>query len=113
MIGKNIAKLVLGFMLFGYASSALANYQLGSQYLARKDYVRAAAAFFQAYSYPRNSAEKAKAEWGLAESLKGTGLLYSSSKYYSVIVRRGPSQSNPFFRQALEQLGNINSTVSL
>ena len=69
--------------------------------------------FFQAYGFPKNAAEKMKAEWGLAQSLHRLGLLYSASKYYSMIVRRGPRNSNPFFRKALEELGNINSTMSL
>lgn len=95
------------------AYEAQANYQAAQQFYQRKDFVRAAGAFFQAYSYPKDRAERAKAEWGLAESLRNVGLLYSASKYYSVIVRRGPSKGNPFFRQALEALGTINSTISL
>src|SRR5690606_14248773 len=35
-----------------------------------------------------------------------------ASKYYSVIVRRGPNR-NPFFSQALDELGKINSAMNL
>ncbi|MCX6131607.1 MAG: hypothetical protein NTX25_21420, partial [Proteobacteria bacterium] len=33
--------------------------------------------------------------------------------YYSLIVRRGRTEDNPFFRSALEELGSINSKLSL
>ncbi len=95
------------------ASSAFANYQAAQGSFARRDHTTAAALFFQAYGYSKNSAEKMKAEWGLAQSLHRLGLFYSASKYYSVIVRRGPRANNPFFRKALEELGNINATMSL
>jgi len=95
------------------AGVAHANYRVAQDAFTKKDYVKAASAFFQAYSYPRDRGERAKAEWGLAESLKNMELLYSASKYYSIIVRRGPTKSNPFFRKALEELGRINSTISL
>lgn len=113
MIQRWIINLLLGILILGSSGISLADYQQATQFFARKDYVRAAGAFFQAYSYPRNAADRAKAEWGLAESLKGAGLLYSASKYYSLIVRRGDNRSNPFFRKAMEELGKINSTVSL
>jgi hypothetical protein len=90
-----------------------ANYRAAQASYAKQDYTRAAAAFFQSYSYPKDRAEKFKAEWGLAESLKNLNLLYASSKYYSVIVRRGPGKGNPFFTKALEELGKINSTLSI
>ena len=41
------------------------------------------------------------------------GLLYSASKFYSIIVRRGRRPDNPFFRDALEELGKINYKISL
>ena len=62
---------------------------------------------------PEGEPEKTKAEWGLAQSLQRAGLLYSASKYYSIIVRRGKGEGNPYFRPALEQLGVVNSIVSL
>ena len=96
-----------------WSSAALANYNTAQQYFVRKDYASSAGAFFQAYGYPKARGEREKAEWGLAQSLHRLGFYYSASKYYSVIVRRGPKASNPFFRKALEELGNINSTISL
>jgi len=95
------------------AEPALANYRAASAYYARHDYISAASAYFQAYGYPRGAGEKEKAEWGLAQSLERLGFYYSASKYYSVIVRRGPKPRNIFFRKALEELGKINSTISL
>jgi tetratricopeptide (TPR) repeat protein len=92
---------------------ALADYKQARVFFAKKDYVRAAAAYFEVYEKSNNKAEKRKAEWGLAQSLQKTGLLYSASKYYSLIVRRGRTEDNPFFRSALEELGNINSKLSL
>ena len=83
------------------------------QFYARRDYVNSALAYFQAYSYPKAAGEKEKAEWGLAQSLQKLGFYYSASKYYSIIVRRGPSSRNVFFRKAMEELGRINGTVSL
>lgn len=95
------------------AEPAFANYQAASQHFARRDYISAAGAYFQAYSYPKGAGEKEKAEWGLAQSLQKLGFYYSASKYYSLIVRRGPTRRNVFFRKALEELGRINSTISL
>ncbi|WP_141733531.1 hypothetical protein [Oligoflexus tunisiensis] len=92
---------------------ALADYKQARGYFAKKDYVRAAAAYYEVYEKSGNRSEKRKAEWGLAQSLQKTGLLYSASKHYSLIVRRGRTENNPFFRSALEELGNINSKLSL
>ncbi len=99
-------------MFFG-ASRGEASYQEAQAFFAKKQYSQAAPKFFQSYAYPANKNEKMKSEWGLAESLRRLGLLYSSSKYYSIIVRRGPSASNAFFRQALEELGRVNNLLSL
>lgn len=112
---KHILKsALLSFAVFVFLSEQVfANYRGAQAAFARRDYVRAASGFFQSYAYPKDRAERAKSEWGLAESLKNLALLYSSSKYFSIIVRRGPKRSNPFFRKALEELGKINSTVSL
>lgn len=92
---------------------AMADYNAARARYAKGDYVGAAEFYFRSYSSPKDLAEKRKAEWGLAESLQKLGLLYSSSKYYSVIVRRGRRADNPFFRSALEELGRINSQLSL
>ncbi len=99
--------------LAGSASVALADYKQAKNFFAKKDYVRAAAAYYEVYEKSDNKGEKRKAEWGLAQSLQKLGLFYSSSKYYSLIVRRGRTEDNPFFRSALEELGNINSKLSL
>ncbi len=95
------------------AEPAFANYRAATAFFARRDYISAAGAYFQAVGYPKGAGEREKAEWGLAQSLQRLGFYYSASKYYSVIVRRGPTKGNVFFRQALEELGKINSTVSL
>ncbi len=108
--------LVMFGALLGLACSsrsAVANYAAAQQAFAKRDYIRSASAYFQSYSYPKSRSEKVNAEWGLAESLKSVGLLYSASKFYSLMVRRGPKRSNPYFRKALEELGRINSTINL
>ena len=86
---KSIVTLSLVFCLL--AEPALANYRAASGFFARRDYISSAAAYFQAYSYPKAAGEKEKAEWGLAQSLQKLGFYYSASKYYSLIVRRGPT----------------------
>jgi len=105
--------ILVVLIMISSADPLYANYQQAQAAYARRDYVAAAGGFFQAYAYPKNAGDKAKAEWGLAQSLHRLNLFYSASKYYSVIVRRGPVGSNPFFRKALEELGNINSYLSL
>ena len=107
-----LVALVLGFMLV--TGEARANYAAAKQFFDRKDYVQAASAFFNAFSAPQNREEKLKAEWGLGQSLQQLGLYYSASMYYSRIVVRGPQGGkNPFFRNAMEELGKINSRISL
>lgn len=96
-----------------YGEVAFANYKKAQTYFKARDYTRSAPAFFQSLSYPKDRAEKLKAEWGLAQSLQKMGFMYSASRYYSTIVRRGPQSSNPFFRKALEELGKIDETISL
>lgn len=108
-----ITSLIFVFGVLGIAELGVANYDKAQQALRRRNYSAAASAFFQSYAYPKNVSEKLKSEWGLGQSLQKLGLYYSASKYYSVIVRRGPGSKNPFFRNALEELGNINSTISL
>lgn len=100
--------------VFGVVSSpALANYQTAQQLMARRDYVGAAAQYFQAYSTPKSGQEKIFSEWGLGVSLKSLGFYYSASKFFSNIVRRGPGPNNPYFRRALVELATINGTVAL
>lgn len=79
---------------------------------ARGDFPSAASSAFQLYSVSRNATEKLNAGFFLARSLQALGLPYSASRFYTAIVSFGPA-NNPFFKQAFEQLGAINSTVSL
>jgi tetratricopeptide (TPR) repeat protein len=109
---RAIKLIVVTVAFFSMAEPLLANYRAATQFFQRRDYVSAAGAYFQAYGYPKVRGEKKKAEWGLAQSLHRLGFYYSASKYYSIIVRRG-TRNNPFFRQALEELGKVNSTISL
>ncbi len=95
------------------SESALGDYRAAQTYFNQRDFASAASAFFQAYGYPKSNEEKAKSEWGLAQSLQNLQLFYSASKFYSIIVRRGPKANNPFFRMALEELGKINATIPL
>ncbi|MEZ4742152.1 MAG: hypothetical protein R3B45_06875 [Bdellovibrionota bacterium] len=92
---------------------ARANYKEAQTAFRGRDYTKSAPLFFQAYAYPKDKAMRIKSEWGLAQSLQKMGFMYSASKFYSVIVRRGPKASNPYFRKALEELGRINNTASL
>ena len=95
------------------SAPAFANYQAAQQLMARRDYVGAAAQYFQSYSTPKSGQEKVFSEWGLGVSLKSLGFYYSASKFFSNIVRRGPSPNNPYFRRALVELASINGTVAL
>lgn len=94
-------------------SSVYASLKSADAKLKRRNYPAAASAYFNVYSAPQSKTERIKAEWGLAKSLAKLGLYYSASKYYSIIVRRGRRAGNPFFRSAMEELGRINSKVSL
>jgi len=110
---KSVLKKI-GIVVALIASSAAhANYQQGQALFQRGDFAGAAAAYFAAYSAKKSAQEVIWSEWGLAQSLQKLGFLYSASKYYSVIVRRGPGANNPYFRKAFEELGSINNTVSI
>lgn len=110
---KSYLKIVLVLATVLMSSQAFANYRAAMAAFKNRDYVRAAAGFFQARSLYRDKAEQRKAEWFLAQSLQKLNLYYSASKYYSVIVVRGYNRGNPFFRGALEELGRINSAIDL
>jgi hypothetical protein len=90
-----------------------ASYKQAKDLAAKKRFPQAAEAYYDVYQKSGNKVEKRKAEWGLAQTLERMNLHYSASKYYSVIVRRGRTADNPFFRSALEELGKINSKISL
>lgn len=111
--GRRPLGLIVGASILLNSVAAQANYQAAQQMMGRRDYVGAASEYFQSYSSPRSPQEKIYAEWGLGKSLQALGFYYSASKYFSQIVRRGPSPSNPYFRRGLEELGVINSTVGL
>lgn len=103
----------IGGALWGPATTGFSAYEAGQKMTANRDFVGAAAEYFQSYSSPRSAQERVFSEWGLAKSLQSLGLYYSSSKYFSQIVRRGSTPSNPYFRRGLEELGQINNTVAL
>ncbi len=105
-----ISCLIFCGLFFGNA--ALANLQNTSVLYTRGDFSGAASAAFQVYSSSRNAQEKMNAGIFLARSLQALDLPYSASRFYGAIVRQGP-QNNPFFREAFEKLGAINSMVSL
>lgn len=98
--------------LLAGASPAWANLQNISVLYSRGDYPSAASAAFQLYGSSRNAQEKLNAGFFLARALRALDLPYSASRFYGAIVRQGPV-GNPFFRQSFEQLGTINSSVSL
>ncbi len=105
--------LIVACSTFCFVGSSLyANYVQAQAAKAKGDFVSSSALFYKSYVFPKNKSEKVKSEFGLAESLHKLGLLYSASKYYSGIVSRGPN-GNPFYRSALDGLGDINSTVNL
>jgi tetratricopeptide (TPR) repeat protein len=54
---------------------------------------------------------RAKAEFGLAEALKGLQLLHSSAFFYLRMAAQGPQ--NPFFRHSLSALASINAQQPL
>ena len=120
MFGLKLNRLTLNSVILVWISLYLvestvvfANYTRAQQFFRSRAYMRAAPEFFKAYAYPRDKATRLKSEWGLAQSLHQLGLLYSASKYYSIIVRRGAGGGNAFFEKALEQLGKINNTINL
>ena len=105
---------VLMLVLIIFSSPALyGKYRAAQRDFVKGNYRKAAARFFQVMNYPKARGDKIKSEWGLARSLQKIGFYYSASKYYSIIVRRGVSKKNIFFRKAFEQLGEINSTINL
>ncbi len=109
---QNLGLVSLGLALI-VPQPAMASYQAAQQLMARRDYVGAASEYFQSYSSPKSPQEKIYSEWGLGKSLQALGFHYSASKFFSNIVRRGPTAMNPYFRRALEELGSINGTVAL
>jgi tetratricopeptide (TPR) repeat protein len=111
---SSLLSLAIALSLPFAATEAFSNnYRVGHQYFRQGQYMRSAPEFFKAWAYPPDKATKLKSEWGLAKSLHSLGLLYSASRYYSIIVRRGAGAENPFFEKSLEELGKINNTISL
>ena len=70
-------------------SPAFADVKRAKRLYSQRNYKQAAVEYYKVYSRTKKTADKRKAEWGLAQTLQKVGLLYSSSKYYSTIVGRG------------------------
>lgn len=106
------AILVIFTMLI--APNLFANMKTAQKLYRKKEYVDAAALFYQVYrKSSTGNPRKYKAEWMTAQSLKKIKLYYSASKFLSRIVRRGVGRKNKYFRQAMEDLGRINNRVNL
>ena len=73
------------------------NYTDAQRAFQIKDYSTAAKLFYQIILVSQGDV-KIKAEFGLAESLRKSGLNYSASYFYSRIVAQGPK--NDFFRHS-------------
>lgn len=104
---------ILAFVSVAISSLSFADLRQAEALMVKKDYMNAAPLFYQAYSLARSQMERARAELGLARTLEASGLNYSASKYFSLIARRGPTPTNPFFAESLDALGRINERVSL
>ena len=97
--------LLMVILLPLQSGQAEAGYAEALNYYRANRLYEAASMFFQAKELAQTNNEKRAAEWYLAESLQRIGFLYSASKYYTLIVRRGYKANNPYFRRALEALG--------
>jgi hypothetical protein len=75
-----------------------------------RDYSNSARLFYS-LSIASAGDVRAKAEFGLAESLKKSGYPYSAAYFYARIVAQG--NKSDFFRYALENLGESNSKSAL
>ena len=93
------------------ASQCWASYRTAQSQLQRRNFMAAAPEFYKVYTSPSSRSERINAEYGLAQSLNGVGLLAAASYYYSLIVRKGPR--NPWFGKSLQALGNIDRKASL
>lgn len=85
-------------------------YDAAYKAFSSKNYGESARIYYQLASQASGDI-KAKSEFGLAESLKNLGYLHGASYFYLRIAMQG--SQNPFFRNAMEQLGNINGTTPL
>lgn len=101
--------LLLLFIMFEVGFSA--SYRDGHKALRAKNYAKAAADFWEVSKSQKDKKLRVKAEWGLAESLRGLELYQSASRYYTKHVRRGPQ--SPYFRRSLQRLGSIHADVGL
>ncbi len=112
-----VAGAIFLFSIVGNAnaqspSANVANtaYAEAYKHLANKNYPESARIFYQLASQASGDV-RAKAEYGLAESLKNLGFLHGASYFYLRIAMQGTQ--NPFFRNAMEQLGTINGSTPL
>lgn len=75
-----------------------------------RNYPEATRLFYLAYMGSSGSTQ-AKAEFGVAESLRKMGLHYGAAFFYARIVAQGPQSD--LFREALSELGRINAVKPL
>lgn len=90
-----------------FAQNAYAEAQRAFQ---ARDYFNSARLFYS-LSIASQGDTRAKAEFGLAESLKKAGFPYGAAFFYSRIVAQGPK--NDFFRFGLDNLGDLNARTPL
>ena len=111
---KSKIKVILILFVALCGNELYANMKAAQRLYRSKEYVDAAALFYQSYrKLSRGNPKKYKAEWMVSQSLKRIKLYYSSSKFLSRIVRRGVNKQNRYFRKAMEDLGRINNRVNL
>jgi len=61
-ISKSRVALIMGLVVCQFPTEAQANYVAAQQLMARRDYVGAAAEYFQSYSSPKSAQEKISAK---------------------------------------------------
>jgi hypothetical protein len=104
------------FLVSGAAQAAPAGNAVNNAYaeahrkLVSRNYADAARIFYQLASQSEGDI-RLKSEFGLAESLKNLGYLHAASYFYLRISIQGAN--NPFFRNAMEQIGGINTASPL
>jgi hypothetical protein len=116
-IGTVSTGVLLAGVLFLSPLQAAANsntatiaYTEAHKSLVKGNYGESARIFYQVASQAQGDV-RAKAEFGLAESLKNLGYFHGASYFYLRIAMQG--SQNPFFRNAMEQLGSINGATPL
>lgn len=106
-----VASMLVAATVLSITPAAYGANLQGAQGLFRSgNYLGAARAYFDVMNSSGGDA-RAKAEFGLAQSLKAAGLPYSASFFYGRIVSKGAR--NDLFRPALESLSDINAKIPL